>query len=71
VGNQTLAVEHLERAVEANAALGAPVWLAHARLDLAELLADKRRASELVEAAAATAAELQLPWVARRVEQLR
>jgi hypothetical protein len=49
------------------------VHLAHARLDYALAVragGDDRRARELIEQAAATAAELELPLVARRAESL-
>jgi tetratricopeptide (TPR) repeat protein len=57
----------LERALAANAALRAPVELAHAQLDYAALLGRGRRAHELIEAATGTAAALGLPAVARRL----
>jgi DNA-binding SARP family transcriptional activator/tetratricopeptide (TPR) repeat protein len=69
---QDEAAEHFERALEANARLKAPVWLAHTRLDYASLLGPgDRRYGELVEAASTTATGLSLPAVAKRVAALR
>ncbi len=54
-------------------ALRAPVYVAHARLDLAAALSlggDGSEPRTLIEQAAATAAELDLPLVARRAESL-
>ncbi len=66
------AAEHFERALVANARLNAPIWLAHTRLDYAELLGPgDRRSSELIEVASQTAAELSLPAIAKRVAELR
>jgi tetratricopeptide (TPR) repeat protein len=66
------AAEHFERALEANARLKAPVWLAHTRLDYASLLGSgDRRFGELVDAASTTATELSLPAVAKRVAAQR
>jgi tetratricopeptide (TPR) repeat protein len=65
------AAAHFEHALDANAALRAPVWVAHTQLDYAALLRSGPRARELVDAAAVTAEELRLPAVARRVGQLR
>jgi len=73
IGERERALEHLRHAVDSSAALRAPVQLAHARLDYAVALGangDRGRARTLIEQAAATAAELELPLVARRVESL-
>jgi tetratricopeptide (TPR) repeat protein len=70
-GRQELAVAHLERALEANAALQAPTILAHTQLDLAGLLgAGSPRGTELISAAAALAAERELPALRRRLHAL-
>jgi DNA-binding SARP family transcriptional activator/tetratricopeptide (TPR) repeat protein len=61
-----LALRHLERAVETNAALGAHVCLAHSQVDLARALGAGDRARSLLAAAEATAAERDLPLVAQR-----
>jgi tetratricopeptide (TPR) repeat protein len=64
------AVAHLEDAVAMNARMGAAAWAAHARLDLARVLAgraasgDRERAERLLEQARQTAAELSLPRLA-------
>jgi tetratricopeptide (TPR) repeat protein len=61
---------HFERALTANAALRAPVELAHTQLDYAGVLGPGRRAQELIRAASRTAEELNLPAVAHRVAEL-
>jgi tetratricopeptide (TPR) repeat protein len=71
MGRRGEGVEHFERALRSNEALRAPVWLAHTQLDYAETLASEPRAASLIEAASRTAAELNLPRVAARVEALR
>jgi tetratricopeptide (TPR) repeat protein len=73
VGDRDLALEHLRHAVDASAAMRAPVHLAHARLDYAVALGaggDWSAADTLIEQAAETAAVLELPLVARRAESL-
>jgi DNA-binding SARP family transcriptional activator/tetratricopeptide (TPR) repeat protein len=73
MGDLDRAQEHLRQAVHASAALRAPVHLAHARLDRAAALraaGDRSSAEALIEQAAAAAAELKLPLVARRAESL-
>lgn len=63
--------EHFEHALAANERLQAPVQLAHAQLDYAAALGGRgARASRLVGEAAHTAAELGLPLVARRAEEI-
>jgi tetratricopeptide (TPR) repeat protein len=71
MGRRNDAIDHLRRAVEANARLGAVVELAHARLDLARALGRGAEAAELIETAQRTAAERALAKVARRAEELR
>ncbi len=70
-GREGEATEHFERALEANASLGAPVALAHAQLDYARCLGPGSRATELIDAAARTAADLGLPKVAHEARELR
>ena len=70
MGDLDSARAHLEHAMRANAALDAPVMLAHAQLDYAALDPSSPRARELARAAAETAARLQLPAVARRAAAL-
>jgi hypothetical protein len=66
------ASEHFDRALVANAALQAPVCLAHTQLDYARMLGTTHpKASPLIDAAALWAEELGLPMVARRVAELR
>ncbi|MBV8953577.1 MAG: AAA family ATPase [Solirubrobacterales bacterium] len=69
--SQDAAAEHFERALAGNAALNAPVYLAHTQLDYARLLgADDPKARTLVSAAARAAEERGLPAVARRAAEL-
>ena len=62
---------HLEAAVRSNEVLGAPVQLAHAQLDYALAVEPDGQARRLVVAAAAAAAELGLPSVARRAQDIQ
>ena len=71
LGQRERAVEHLQRAVEVNAALRAPVALAHAQVDLARALGAGPRGVELLAAAARTAEQLGLGLVARRAAAAR
>jgi hypothetical protein len=71
MGERTAAVEHLRRALARNAALRAPVQVAHTQLDYARVLGPGQEARELIEAAARTARELELPAVARRAAPLQ
>jgi tetratricopeptide (TPR) repeat protein len=68
MGREREARQLFEQALAANAALRAPVELAHAQLDYAGVLGSGRRAQELIRAAARTATELNLPAVAHRVD---
>jgi DNA-binding SARP family transcriptional activator len=60
---------HLEFALRSNAALRAPVELAHTRLDYARVVKQRSQARKLVADAASVAAELGLPSVARRAQE--
>jgi hypothetical protein len=71
LGRRAEAVEHLRRAVETNARLGATVELAHAELDLARSLGGGAEAAELLRRAEATAAARELAKVMRRAAELR
>jgi DNA-binding SARP family transcriptional activator len=72
MGRPEEASEHFDRALVANAALQAPVCLAHTQLDYARMLGPTDpKASLLIDAAAQTAEELGLPMVTRRVAELR
>jgi tetratricopeptide (TPR) repeat protein len=71
LGDEAAARGHLERALEANERLNAPLWLAHTRLDYALSLGRGSRARGLLEEAAETAAALGLASLARRVELAR
>jgi tetratricopeptide (TPR) repeat protein len=71
MGRAEEAAEHFERALEGNAKLHAPVFLAHTQLDYARLLGPKDpRARALIAEAARAAEELALPAVARRAAEL-
>jgi DNA-binding SARP family transcriptional activator len=70
MGREHEAGPHFEHALAANAALRAPVELAHTQIDYAGVLAPGRRAQELIRAASRTAAELELPALARRLAEL-
>ncbi len=71
MGRKPEAAEHFERALVANAALKAPVFLAHTQIDFAGALGRGPRANKLTEAAARTAKSLALPRVSRRLAQLQ
>src|SRR2546423_7683285 len=57
MGRPGEASRHFEQALKANAALKAPVCLAHTQIDYAEVLDADPRARELAQAAARTAQE--------------
>ncbi len=71
MGQASAARGHFERALMANAALKAPVCMARTQLDYARALGREARATELIEAAARTAADLGLAAVARRAAEPR
>jgi tetratricopeptide (TPR) repeat protein len=71
LGDQQVAVEHFKHALEANAKLEAPLWLAHTQLDYAQALGSGPRARAMVEEAADAAAALGLTALSRRVELVR
>jgi hypothetical protein len=71
IGRQHEAERHFEMALEENARLKGPVLLAHTQLDYAAALGRGVRSSRMIDAAAETASELGLPWVASRAERLR
>ncbi len=70
-GRKEEARQHFERALVANAALKAPVCLAHTQIDYARALGPSRRAAELIEAAERTAGTLVLAKAAWRLAQLQ
>jgi len=70
IGNERGAAAHFEHALDANAALRAPVCLAHTQLDYARALGPGPRAEELIESAANTAQALGLQKLARRAADL-
>ena len=67
MGRADLAAEHFERALEANAALGAPACLARTQVDYARALGPGPRADELLAEAGRAASELGLGAVARKI----
>jgi tetratricopeptide (TPR) repeat protein len=69
-GREQDAAAHFERALDANAQLGAVVELAHTQLDYAQLLGRGARSRGLTDAAARTAEQLGLPRVALRAQTL-
>jgi tetratricopeptide (TPR) repeat protein len=71
MGRPDEARRHFERALEANAALGAPGCLARTQVDYARALGPGPRAEELLADAERTAAELGLGAVARKVAEIR
>ena len=71
LGDEEAARAHLERALEANKRLNAPLWLAHTRLDYAQALGRGVRAQGMVDEAAEAAAGLGLTSLSRRVELFR
>jgi DNA-binding SARP family transcriptional activator/tetratricopeptide (TPR) repeat protein len=71
MGRRAQAAEYFAQALRANGELGAPVRLAHTQLAYASALGAAPEAETLIDAAAATAAELGLPVVARRAAELR
>ena len=70
MGDSAGAEYHFERALAANALLGAPGCLARTQVDYARALGSGPRAVELIAAATQTAAELGLGAVARKVAEL-
>jgi DNA-binding SARP family transcriptional activator len=69
-GRRDDAIAHLERALEGCMGLRAAALVAHTQVDLAgQLDPEDPRAGALLTAAAATAAELELPLLADRVRQ--
>jgi DNA-binding SARP family transcriptional activator/tetratricopeptide (TPR) repeat protein len=71
LGRKQEARHHFQAALDATAALGAPVLRAHTQLDLAEALGTGAQATRLADDAASTARELDLSAVARRAERIR
>ena len=71
MGRNQEAAEHFERALVANAALKAPVFLAHTQIDFGAALGRGPRANKLIDDAARTAQRLALPRVSRRLAQLQ
>jgi DNA-binding SARP family transcriptional activator len=70
-GHRRRAIAHLELALEANERFRAPMYLAHTKVDLAELLGpDSPRGSALIAEARDAAGAQGLRAVARRVESL-
>ncbi len=71
------AAAHFEAALEMNEAMGARPWLAHTRFDYGSMLlardrpGDRRRADELLAAAAALAAQVGMRSLSERTVRLR
>jgi hypothetical protein len=71
LGERGVAAEHFEYALEANARLRAPLWLAHTQLDYASALGGAVRARRMIAEAEEVAGRLGLTALGRRVEELR
>jgi DNA-binding SARP family transcriptional activator/tetratricopeptide (TPR) repeat protein/energy-coupling factor transporter ATP-binding protein EcfA2 len=71
LGDPELARAHLEQALALNAAMHAPVHVAHTQLDYARLLGPGERAERLISSAEETAQELELELVIARASRLR
>ncbi len=71
LGDRRAAEQHFEQAVEANARLKAPLWLAHTRLDYGRALGSGARARGMIDDAREAADLLGLTALRRRVEQVR
>jgi tetratricopeptide (TPR) repeat protein len=71
LGDRRAAAEHFEQAVEANARLKAPLWLAHTRLDYGQALGSGARARRMIDDAREAADLLGLTGLRRRVEHVR
>jgi tetratricopeptide (TPR) repeat protein len=76
MGRLDEAARHLDDAIELNQRMGARPWAAHSQLDLALVLrqrnrsGDRRRAQELEHAALATAHELGMAALERKIGEL-
>jgi DNA-binding SARP family transcriptional activator/tetratricopeptide (TPR) repeat protein len=71
LGEERAATEHFELALEANARLKAPLWLAHTKFEYGQALGRGVRARELIDDSALLAGRLGLTALARRVELAR
>jgi DNA-binding SARP family transcriptional activator len=70
MGDRDQALEHLDAALKAHAALQAPVHLAHTQLDYARTLGPGPQADRLIESAADTAQRMGLRSLAARAAKL-
>jgi tetratricopeptide (TPR) repeat protein len=70
VGDETAAAAHFEHALQVNTSLKTPLYLAHTRLDYANLLGPGKRAEDLIDAAKRTGESLDLPKLRQRIERL-
>ncbi len=74
LGRKDQAVAHLRAAIERNTEIGTTPWVAEARVELAEVLlglGEREEAEQLLDDAWATAAELGMVPLSRRIELLR
>ncbi len=70
MGRTDLAAEQFERALAANAALGAPACLARTQVDYARALGPGPRSEELLALAGRTASDLALGAVERKIAEI-
>ncbi len=75
LGREDEAVQHLERALRMNEAMGARPWVAHAQYDLARVLlgrdpADRERAEELLDRSLAQCQSLGMSGLEARIAAL-
>jgi len=71
LGDERAAAEHFEHALQANARLEAPLWLAHTQLDYGLALGRGARGRRMIEEAGEVAGRLGLTALARRAELVK
>ena len=71
LGERGAAAEHFEHALEANARLRAPLWLAHTQLDYGFALGGGPRARRMIGEAEEVAGRLGLTALVRRAQEVR
>jgi DNA-binding SARP family transcriptional activator len=71
LGERGAAAQHFEQALEANAKLQAPLWLAHTQLEYGQALGRGLRARRMIDDAAEIAERLGLAALSRDVQRAR